>query len=112
MILVLGGLAHSAGVLHLYVTQGVPDANRVLLDVWIAEAQILGGGLYLAAWRGRLGSSTWRALASFGALVIVGFAAPILPVVLSRAPIIFSVPAIVYLALSLVILAGGAKGGH
>ena len=38
-ILVLGGLGHSAGVIHLYATAGVPDANRVLLDVWMVPPQ-------------------------------------------------------------------------
>ena len=39
----LGGLAHSAGVIHFSVVDGVPDANRVMLDVWIAEPQLLAG---------------------------------------------------------------------
>jgi hypothetical protein len=112
VILVLGGLAHSAGVIHLYLTQGVPDANRIMLDVWIAEAQLLSGGLYLAAWRGRLAHSRWRALAAFGALTLIGFAAPILPILVSRAPFIFRVPAIVYLVSSLVILAAASAGSR
>jgi hypothetical protein len=107
--LVLGGLAHSAGVIHLYLTQGVPDANRIMLDLWIAEAQLVSGGLDLAAWRARRAQTAWRALAAFGALTMIGFAAPILPVLISRAPFIFWVPAIVYLALSLVILAAACS---
>ena len=47
--LVLGGFGHFVGVLHLYATAGMPDVNRVLLDAWIGEAQIVGGSLYLAA---------------------------------------------------------------
>ena len=100
----LGGLAHSAGVIQLYLTKGVPDANRIMLDLWIAEAQLLSGGLYLAAWRARRAAAPWRALAAFGALTLIGFAVPILPVLIARAPVIFRVPAIVYLVLSLVIL--------
>ena len=46
VVLVLGGVAHTAGVTRLYVTQGVPDANRVLLDtcafIWWDSA---GGAL-------------------------------------------------------------------
>jgi hypothetical protein len=49
VLLLLGGSGHAVGIVHLYTTQGVPDANRVLLDVWVAEAQLLGGGLYVAA---------------------------------------------------------------
>jgi hypothetical protein len=104
VILVLGGLAHSAGVIHLYATQGVPDANRVLLDIWIAQAQLLSGSLYLVAWRARRVGSTWRALAMFGALTMIGFAVPVLPVLIVRAPLIFRIPAIGYLLASLIIL--------
>ena len=68
----------------------------------------MSGGLYLAAWRVRRAQTAWRALAAFGALTMIGFAAPIIPVLVSRAPFIFRVPAIVYLALSLVILAAAA----
>jgi hypothetical protein len=108
--LVLGGLAHSAGVIHLYTTQVVPDANRIMLDVWIAEAQLLSGGLYLAASRARRARVGWRGLAAFGALTMIGFAAPILPVLVARAPFIFRVPAVVYLVLSLIILSATGSG--
>jgi hypothetical protein len=105
VVLVLGGLAHSAGVIHLYLTEGVPDANRIMLDLWIAEAQLLSGALLVAAWRGRRAHSAWRALASFGALTMIGFAAPILPLLVARARWIFWIPATVYLTLTLVVLA-------
>jgi len=101
----LGGLAHSAGVTRLYLIAGLPDANRVLLDVWIAEAQLLSGALYLAAWRGRRAGGPWRALAALGALTMIGFAAPMLPVLISRAPMLFWIPNILYLAASIVVLA-------
>ena len=104
VVLVLGGVAHSAGVLHLYVTSGLPDANRVLLDIWIAEAQLLSGALYIAASRAMRARSNWRALAAIGALSIIGFAVPMLPVLIARAPLIFRVPAIIYLVVSLFIL--------
>jgi hypothetical protein len=110
IVLLLGGLAHSAGVVHLYVATGLPDANRVLLDVWIGQAQLLGGGLYLAAFRGRRAGKPWRALAAFGALTMIGFTASILPVLFARAPILFRVPAIAYLLLSSVIAADAS--GH
>jgi hypothetical protein len=51
IVLVLGGLGHSIGVIHLYLPHGVPDANRVLLDTWVAEAQIIGGSVYAVAFR-------------------------------------------------------------
>ena len=108
IILVLGGLAHSVGVLHFYYMDGVPDANRVLLDIWIAEAQVLGGALYFAASRG-LGGKPSRMLAVFGALTVIAFAAPMLPVLFSRAPLLFRIPAIIYLAASIFILANIAR---
>jgi hypothetical protein len=46
--------------LHFYFTTGVPEANRVLLDIWIAEAQLLGGALYVMAGRGSGGGRSSR----------------------------------------------------
>jgi hypothetical protein len=103
IVLVLGGLGHSLGVIHLYVTQGVPDANRVLLDAWVAEAQILGGGLYVAAFRAMRAGSAWRGLSLAGALTIVAYAVPFIPVLFVRAPLIFRIPPIVYVLLSVFI---------
>ena len=109
IVLVLGGLGHSVGVTHFYLTAGIPEANRVLLDIWIAEAQLLGGGLYFAASYASRAGKPSRALAVFGALTIIGFTAPIIPVLFSRAPIQFRIPAVIYLVLSLLILAHAAK---
>jgi peptidoglycan/LPS O-acetylase OafA/YrhL len=111
-VLLLGGLGHSVGVTHLYVTAGLPETNRVMLDLWVAEAQFLAGGLYLAAFRSARAGIAWRALAAFGALTAVGFTAAVLPVLFSRAPVIFRIPAIVYLLASIFVLAAvaGSKG--
>jgi hypothetical protein len=109
VVLVAGGLGHSAGVIQLYATAGFPDANRVLLDLWIAEAQLLSGALYIAASRAKRARLEWRALAVFGALSIIGFAVPMLPVLVARAPLIFRVPAIIYLVVSLFILVRAAR---
>ncbi len=109
IVLLLGGLGHSAGVLHLYLTAGFPEANRILLDVWVAEAQLLGGGLYLAASRASRAGKPSRTLAVFGALVIMGFAVPMLPVLFSRAPLVFRIPVVTYLLLSIWILAHTAR---
>jgi hypothetical protein len=46
----------------------------------------------------------------FGALTMIGFAVPILPVLIGRAPLIFSVPAIGYLLASLIILTAASAG--
>jgi hypothetical protein len=103
-VLLLGGLAHSAGVARLYATTGVPDANRVLLDVWIAQAQLLSGALYFAAGRRARAGRQWRALAAFGALTIITFSMAMLPVLIARAPVMFRVPPIAYSIASLAIL--------
>jgi hypothetical protein len=109
VVLLLGGLGHSAGVTRLYMTTGVPDANRIMLDLWVAEAQLLGGGLFLAAFRSARRRLPWRVSATFGALTIIGFTVPILPVLFVRAPVIFRIPAIIYLLSSVFILAGLAR---
>jgi|ERR1043166_6197259 hypothetical protein len=104
--LLLGGFGHSIGVTRLYATAGRPDANRILLDVWVAEAQLLGGGLFVAAARSARNGVAWRALAAFGSLTTIGFTVAMLPVLFSRAPVIFRVAPIIYLLISIVILAG------
>jgi hypothetical protein len=40
----------------------------------------------------------------FGALTVVGFATPMLPVLFARAPVVFRIPPLVYLAASLLVL--------
>jgi hypothetical protein len=105
IVLLLSGLAHSAGVVHFYMTAEVPGANRVLLDVWIAEGLLLGGSLYLAACRAARAGQPPRMLTIFGSLTIIGFTAPMTPVLLSRAPIHFVLLTVIYLLLSLFILA-------
>ncbi len=87
LILVLGGLGHSIGVIHFYLTRGVPDANRVLLDTWVAEAQIIGGGLYLAAFRALRAGSVWKGLTITGALTVLAYAVPFIPILFVRAPV-------------------------
>ena len=82
----------------------MPDANRVLLDVWIAEAQLLSGALYLAAARSARAGRQWRALATFAALTIIGFSIAMVPVLIARAPVIFRVPPIAYSLASLAVL--------
>jgi hypothetical protein len=109
IILLLSGLAHSAGVARFYLIAGVPDANRVLLDVWVAEGLLLGGGLYLAACAASRAGQSPRVLAIFGSLTIIGFTAPMTPVLISRAPIHFVVLTVIYLLLSIVILANTAR---
>jgi hypothetical protein len=91
-VLLLGGAAHTAGVTRLYVTKGVPDANRVLLDVWIAEAQLAAGALFLKAAR----SADPRPWAVGGAITVWTYAIPFLPVLLHRARPTFWVPPILY----------------
>jgi hypothetical protein len=112
-VLVLGGIGHSAGVGYLYLTAGRPEANRVMLDVWVAQAQLLGGGLYLGASRAARAGVAWRPLAFFGALTIIGFTVSVLPVLFSRAPVAFRIPAIIYLFCSVLVLIGLQKTkGH
>jgi hypothetical protein len=104
IVLLLGGLGHFVGVTHLYITAGIPEANRVLLDIWIGEAQLLGGSLYLAASRESWAGKGSRALAVFGALTIIGFSVPMIPVLLARAPILFRIPVAIYFVLSIFVL--------
>ncbi len=104
--LLLGGLGHSVGVSYLYFTSGFPETDRIMLDLWIAEAQLLAGALYLVASRSKRKGVGWRALAAFGAAATIGFAVPILPILYSRAPLAFTTAPIVYLVASVCIVVG------
>jgi hypothetical protein len=110
VVLLLGGAAHSAGVTYFYLTAGVPDANRVLVDMWVAQAQLLAASLYLAAFREARRGRAWQGLAAFAALTIIGFAAAMLPVLFSRAPAA-SIPVAVYLVCSVLVVAGAIRSG-
>jgi hypothetical protein len=106
MTLLLAGLGHSFGVIFLYALTGLPDLNRVMLNVWVAEAHFLGGGLFIAAFRNIRRGAAWQTLALFAALTTIGFTAAILPVLLSRRPLMLSAAPCGYLLCSLVILGG------
>jgi hypothetical protein len=102
-VLVLGGLGHTVGVARLYVTAGLPETNRIMLDLYVAEAQLLAGALYIAASR-RERTVVAGALAVFGAVTTLGFAVPILPLLFSRAPVAFITAPIAYILASAYIL--------
>ena len=109
VILVLGGVGHSIGVIHLYATRGVPNLNRVLLDTWVAEAQIIGGGLYVAAFRAMRNGSPWKGLTVAAALTILAYAVPFLPILFVRAPVALRIPPTIYALLSVFIAFRVAK---
>lgn len=94
VVLVLGGVAHTAGVAHHYVAHGLPDANRLLLDAWIAEAQLAGGILFLLG----------RDFVLAGACVVWSWALPFLPVLIHRAKPHFIVMPIVYSLASVLVV--------
>jgi hypothetical protein len=95
IVLVLGGVAHSIGVSRRYLIAGLPDLNRVLLDIWIAEAQLAGGALFLVG-RNKPDPRPWLLAAS---LMIWTWAIPFLPVLLHRAkPIFWIMPTLYSLA--------------
>jgi hypothetical protein len=81
-----------------------------VIDLWVAEVHLLAGGLYLAASSRAMDGTATRLLAGFGALTVVGFATPMLPVLFARAPVVFRVPPLVYLAASLLVLVWLVRG--
>jgi hypothetical protein len=109
VILLLGGLGHSFGVIRLYATHGVPEVNRVLLDVWVADAQIVAGVLYLAAFRAMRRGAAWQGWAVGGALTILAYAVPFIPVLFARAPLAFAMPPTVYACASVFVALRAAR---
>ena len=109
VVLLLGGIGHSAGVVRLYASSGLPDANRILVDMWVGQAQLIGGALYLAAFRNARQATAWRMPATFGALTIIGFGSAMLPVLFARAPMSFRLPVVAYVLCSVFVLASVAR---
>lgn len=107
VVLLLGGAAHTAGVTRLYLKSGVPEANRVLLDLWIAEAQLAAGALFIKAAR----SADPRPWTIGAAIMIWSYAVPFLPVLVRRAPPIFWVPPILYSLACSLLVRGATPGG-
>src|SRR5689334_3357789 len=99
-VLVAGGLAHGFGVSRLYLGAGVPDANRVLLDLWVLEAQVAGGALYLWAWRRLRRGADALGPAVGGAVTVMSYAASFLPVLFTRASWVFRAMPSLYLLAS------------
>ena len=96
-ILLLGGVAHLLCVAHLYSQRGFPDANRILIDGWIAIFQWLAGGLFWTSARAKQRGQPHLALASFAALTVIGFQTPMLPILIHRAPPHFIAVGTIYL---------------
>jgi hypothetical protein len=105
LVLILGGLAHSGGVVHLYATKGFPDLNRVLLDVWIAEAHLVAGILFVLAG----GREAPRAFIVGGSAVLLTWAIPFLPVVVHRDPLVFRIPHLLYSASAVALLLASGR---
>jgi hypothetical protein len=104
-VLLVGGAAHTFGVSDRYLDKGFPDPNRILLDVWIAEAQLAAGFFFVKATR----SPQPRPWAFAAAVVIWSYALPFLPVLLHRARVIFWVMPSIYSILSLVVVLSTAR---
>jgi hypothetical protein len=104
IVLCLGSLGHSLGVIRFYLQQGIPNLDRALLDVWVAEAQLLGGAFYLGAYGQFRSGKCGRTAAVCGALTVISFALTLIPTFAVRAPMVFQIPLVIYLLLSGLIL--------
>jgi hypothetical protein len=111
-VLVLGSLGHSLGIARLYLSAGVPSIDRVVIDLWVAEAQLMSGVAFICAARALARGRSWRALATFAAVNIIGFAAVMLPVVSLRAPVGFRIPQAIYLFAACWVLLLAARTHH
>ena len=104
--LIAGGIGHLFGVARLYLASGWPDMTRLLVDLWVGQAQIAGGAFYVAAWRAAARGREWRTLGLAGVVIVLGWTALAVPVLFMRAPLTFRIPATTYLILSVAISIG------
>lgn len=105
IILILGSAGHTIWVGRFYVERGLPDVNRILLDIWVAQAQLIGGSAYVAAARAARAGGDWRTPARLGAAIVLGWAFAFLPVLFVRVPLLFRMHALIYSLITLWILA-------
>ncbi len=84
-------------------------ARRVLLDWWIGQAQLVGGGLYVSAARASRRGAPARGIAIAGALAVLGYSAALLPVLFWRAPVQFWIPVSTYLVASTVVVVAAMR---
>jgi hypothetical protein len=109
-VLLLGGTAHTAGLLWFYATRGMPEGHRVALHLFVAYAQWVAGALDVVASVGLRRGEAWaRAPLTVGAFLAVAFGATALPL-LGGGPAILRVAPAVYLAVHLVLGVAGWVG--
>jgi len=75
-LLLLGGTAHTAGLLWLYATRGAPDGHRVALHLFVAYSQWVAGALDVLAASGLRRGEPWaRRTLTVGAFLAAAFGA-------------------------------------
>jgi hypothetical protein len=101
IVLLLGGTAHTFGLLWFYATHGTPEGHRVALHLFVAYAQWVAGALDVIASVGLRRGEPWaRAPLSVGALLAVAFGATAFPL-LSGGPRLLQVAPAIYLVVHL-----------
>lgn len=99
--LIAGGTGHLFGVARLYASNGLPDMDRMLIDLWVGQVQIVAGAFYLVAFRASRRGRPWQSWALAAAVTVIGWTGLVIPVLFARAPITFRLPALAYLILSI-----------
>lgn len=112
IVLLLGGTAHAAGVIHRLVTHGVPDGHRVAYLAFISVVHWTAGALDVIASGGLGRAEPWapRVLAVSAALV-TAYGVTVSPL-LTSAGVLFRVTPVLYTAMHLVLLASAIRAAR
>jgi hypothetical protein len=96
IVLIAGGVAHLAGVMHHYATAGAPAPRHVVYDLFIGYFHLGAGALDVLASYGVSRGEPWaKPVLAIASALVVAFGATVSPVVV-HAPVIFRVMPIVY----------------
>ena len=98
--LIAGGIGHLFGVARLYLASGWPDMTRLLVDLWVGQAQLAGGAFYVAAAMASARGREWKTLALAGAVIVLGWTMLAVPILFVRASLAFRIPALTYMVLT------------
>jgi hypothetical protein len=97
-VLLLGGLAHAAGVAHKYATLGWSERHRAGFVAFIGLAHLTGGALdWLAARTLRRDEPSATLVAAIAAVFTIAWTALDLPILFAEAKLFFQIMPIVYL---------------
>jgi hypothetical protein len=110
IVLLLGGTAHTAGVLHRLATKGTPDGHRVAYLAFIAFVHWTCGALDVLASGGLRRAEPWATrVLVVSSLLLTAYGVTVSPLLTASGALVRLMP-VLYPAVHLALLAAVARG--